>query len=165
MHSLICYDIDGTLVETKSGETFRQTADDWQWLPRRLEMCKRLAAQGVAFALITNQAGVAFPWSRFTESQIQAEIDAVAREIGADFVGVCYTTPNPKALPQYHNPSDRRRKPGCGMIEEAMQAFGIDDPRQVLMIGDREEDEAAAKAACVDFMTAENFFSDEPIIV
>lgn len=163
MYTLICFDVDGTLVTTKSGETFRKTADDWEWLPRRLEICARFAH--VHFALITNQAGVAFPWSNFRETEMQAEIEAVASTIGADFVGVCYSTPNAKALPQYFNPADHRRKPRPGMIVEAMKAYSITDPKKVLMVGDRDEDQAAAAAAGADFCWAGEFFSDEPIII
>lgn len=40
-----------------------------------------------------------------------------------------------------------RRKPGCGMIVEAMQMTGITDVAAVTMIGDRETDMKAAKNA------------------
>ncbi len=37
VHKLVIFDVDGTLTTTKSGATFRESADDWQWLPGRLE--------------------------------------------------------------------------------------------------------------------------------
>lgn len=156
---LLVLDIDGTLVETKSGETFRKTANDWQWLPNRLEKLQELRKRGVKFAIASNQAGVAFPWSKFTEQEIRAEIDVVAQAIGADFVGVCYSTPNEKALRTYHNPNDLRRKPGPGMLLEAMQYYGV-SPQETLMVGDREEDEKAAKNCGVSFQLANDFFGD-----
>lgn len=156
MHLLIL-DVDGTLVITQSGATFRKTADDWQWLPGRVEKLKELREQGVKIALATNQAGVAFPWSRFTEAEMQAEIEAVAREIGAEYIGVCYSTPNEKALPAYRNANDAKRKPGPGMLLEAMRYYGV-SPKEALMVGDREEDEQAAQNCGVGFMLAEKFF-------
>lgn len=158
-YKLAIFDIDGTIVTTASGATFRKTADDWQYLPGRMEMVQRLRQGGTKIAIASNQAGVAFPWSSLTEEQIQFEIERVAHDIWADYVGVCYSTPNPKALPQYLNASDARRKPGPGMLLEAMQHYSI-LPDDTLMVGDRDEDEKAAIAAGVNFILADTFFSN-----
>lgn len=157
---LVCFDIDGTIVTTKSGATFRKTADDWQYLPGRMEKVQQLRRAGVKIGIASNQAGVAFPWSSFTEEQIQFEIEKVAHDIGANYVGVSYSTPNPKALPQYLNGNDARRKPGPGMIIEAMQWYSV-PPANTLMVGDREEDEKAAIAAGVSFQHADVFFASD----
>ena len=155
---LVVLDCDGTLITTKSGETFRKTADDWQWLEGRIEKCEQLRASAIHLALATNQAGVAFSWSRFSEAEMQREIEAVAHRISAEYIGVCYSSPNVKALPQYHDPADNRRKPGPGMILEAMLHYGV-TAAETLMVGDRADDEGAAKAAGVKFIHAENFFA------
>ena len=157
-YTLIVFDIDGTLVRTASGATFRKSADDWQYLPGRLEKVQQLRQEGVKISLASNQAGVAFPWSSFTEAEIQSEINHVARDIGAEYIGICYTTPNPKALPQYHNLNDQRRKPGPGMLIEAMQHFNV-RITDTLFVGDRAEDEQAAVVAGVSFQYADDFFS------
>jgi D-glycero-D-manno-heptose 1,7-bisphosphate phosphatase len=158
MHKLICLDVDGTLVQTASGATFRKAANDWMWLPRRRERCLDLYEQGVLLAIITNQAGVAFPWSSFTEAEMQHEIEIVARAIHAECcVRVCYSTPSEVALKRYYNPDDKRRKPGPDMIIEAMQYYAL-SPSDTLMVGDRPEDNLAAQAAGVQFKHAEQFF-------
>lgn len=59
-YKFIVFDVDGSLVQPKSGKTFRETADDWQWLPGRLAKCDELRAQGVLLGIASNQAGVAF---------------------------------------------------------------------------------------------------------
>ncbi len=156
---LIIFDVDGTLTTTKSGATFRKTADDWQWLPGRVEKCQQLRGKGIKIALASNQAGVAFPWSKFNEEEIAFEIGTVAYEVSASYTGICYSTPNEKALPQYHNANDTRRKPGPGMLLEAIAACGT-VPDETLMVGDRDEDEAAARAACASFMHAAQFFAE-----
>lgn len=157
---LIIFDVDGTLTTTKSGSTFRKSADDWTWLPGRIEKCRQLREQGVQIALASNQAGVAFPWSKFTEAQIQVELEIIAQEIGACYIGVCYSTPNEKALPNYYTPNDTRRKPGPDMLIEAMQHCGVSSG-ETLMVGDRDEDASAARAAWVDFMHADQFFAEQ----
>jgi D-glycero-D-manno-heptose 1,7-bisphosphate phosphatase len=175
---LICFDVDGTLTATKSGATFRETADDWKWLPGRVEKCLELKQKGVALALASNQGGVCFSWSNFTEDEIRAEIGKVAQTIGAAFVGICCSTPNEKALPQYRNPNDPRRKPNPGMILEAIAYCNnsrahmrrttsyrgdLISLENVLFVGDRDEDEKAARAAGVRFVWAWEFFEDEHI--
>lgn len=155
---LYIFDVDGTLTTTKSGETFRQTADDWEWLPGRCKKCAELVLAGKRIALATNQAGVAFPWSRFTEAEIQSELDDMAAAIEADYTAVCFSTPNEKALRQYFNANDPRRKPGPGMLLEILEQLEV-APDAALMIGDRPEDEEAAQAAGIDFQWSENFFS------
>lgn len=147
---LVCLDVDGTLVTTKSGETFRKTADDWVWLNGRIEKCEELAGAGIKIGLATNQAG--------SEAEMQREIEAVAARIGAEYIGVCYSSTNAKALPQYHNPADVRRKPGPGMILEAMLHYGV-TAEETLMVGDRDDDEGAATAAGVRFIHADEFFA------
>jgi HAD superfamily hydrolase (TIGR01662 family) len=156
----VTFDVDGTLTTTKSGETFRKSADDWQWLPGRVEKCRELRDQGVRLAIASNQAGVAFPWSKFSEAEIRLELELIARMIGAEYLGICCTTPNSKALPAYHNPNDRRRKPNPGMLLEAMQTCGSVGPSETLFVGDRPEDEQAAQAAGVSFVWADTFFTE-----
>jgi D-glycero-D-manno-heptose 1,7-bisphosphate phosphatase len=152
---LIIFDADGTLVETISGATFRKGADDWQWLPGRLEKLHELKRQGVRLAVVTNQGGVAYGY--MTKDGILSELLLMIKEAGIPIGGlyVCYT--HPKAtLPQYRI-EDVRRKPGPGMLREAMADFEA-DPSETLYVGDRPEDEQAARAVGISFMWAEDFF-------
>ena len=71
---LVIFDADGTLVKTKSGRTFRKTADDWEWLPGRLEKLQELRAQGKELAVATNQGGVAFGFLPEESMQTQLSI-------------------------------------------------------------------------------------------
>src|SRR5579863_3960900 len=92
-YRLIVFDVDGTLVETKSGATFRKSADDWQWLPGRLERLQELDKQGVKVALATNQGGVAFGYMKADD--ITFELHKMFREtrISERNVFVCFTHP------------------------------------------------------------------------
>lgn len=153
---LVILDIDGTLVETKSGATFRKSADDWQFLPGRIEKLTALKEQGVRLACCTNQGGVAFGYMR--QEDILNELMRTCLYCGIPQGGlyICYTHPNAKI--ERYRADDIRRKPGPGMLLEAMSDFGA-KPEETLYVGDRPEDEEAAWACGCRFMWAEEFFA------
>src|SRR6266567_4592741 len=157
-YKLIIFDVDGTLATTKSGATFRKSAQDWQWLPGRLEKLHALKAQGIRLTIATNQGGVAFGYLQ--QSDILRELGAMARIAGIPKGGlyICYTHPHAK-LEQYRA-EDNRRKPGPGMLMEAMKDFGT-SPEETLYVGDLPEDEEAAKNAGVGFCLTGDFFEHE----
>jgi len=167
-YKLIIFDCDGTLTTTKSGATFRKSADDWQWLPSRLEKLHELKERDVLTAIATDQGGVAYGY--MTEEAITKEIDAVALETRG-YRAICFT--HPKATIERYKREDDRRKPGGGMITEIMRWYAVGSGRpqtlsdvivnqeDVLYVGDRPEDEQAAQAAACDFMWADEFFKQE----
>jgi len=156
----VIFDVDGTLHATKSGGQFRETADDWEWMPGRLEKLAQLREQGAMIALCTNQRGVCFPWSKFTEEQIQMMLDACAAEIGASIVKVSYASTHAKALDKYRVAVDERSKPAGTMVKEILDETGI-AKEGALFVGDRDEDKACAEAAGVAFQWAKDFFEDQ----
>ena len=155
---LVIFDCDGTLTTTKSGATFRKSAQDWQWMPGRLTKLAELKQAGIRMAIATNQGGVAFGYLQ--QSDILRELMAMARiaRIPLGGVYICYTHPHAK-LEQYRA-EDNRRKPGPGMLMEAMKDFGT-SPEETLYVGDLPEDEEAAKNAGVGFCLAGGFFEHE----
>lgn len=158
-YKLIIFDVDGTLTSTKSGKTFRESADDWEILPGRLAKCEELREQGVLLGLASNQAGVAFSWSKFTEAEMRLEMTTLSMLIDGCYTGICFSSPNEQALSWYYNPNDERRKPNPGMLLECMKHVGV-DATETLFVGDRAEDEQAAKAAGISFAWAKDFFKD-----
>jgi D-glycero-D-manno-heptose 1,7-bisphosphate phosphatase len=152
-YKLILFDIDGTLVETASGETFRKSADDWKYLPGRVEKCKQLWQSGVKVALVSNQGGVAF--GLLDPHEIRHELTKTAEGVHAAYVAMCFS--HPKAKIEQFREDSSRRKPGPGMLLEAIEASG-EKKQDVLMVGDRSEDEQAAQSAGVAFMWADEYF-------
>ena len=153
-YKLIIFDVDGTLVTTKSGATFRKTADDWQWLPGRKEKLLQLEKEGIQTALASNQGGVAFGY--FSHASIIHELYNLVDEANIGCVRWCETHPN--APIQEYRVDSNRRKPGPGMLDEIIKYFDMSKP-DTLMVGDRPEDEQAAQNAGVAYMDAETFFS------
>jgi len=155
---LVIFDCDGTLTTTKSGATFRKSAQDWQWMPGRLEKLHALKAQGIRMAIATNQGGVAFGYMEVAD--ILRELQAMTRIAGIPKGGlyICYT--HPKASIEQFRAVDNRRKPGPGMLLEVMRDFEA-EPEETLYVGDLPEDAEAAKNAGVGFCLAGGFFEHE----
>lgn len=171
-YKLYLFDLDTTLTESISGKTFPQGVDDRKWMPGRLDRLKELQGQGKKTCIVTNQGGAA--WG-FLNSQDMDKFLAILCEHGKiDRYLACYRDTGEKAkasertdkaltVPEYYKGFDRR-KPGPGMLIEAMEHFGI-DRQDTVMVGDREEDKGAAEAAGCDFQWAWDYFEDGPIIV
>jgi D-glycero-D-manno-heptose 1,7-bisphosphate phosphatase len=153
-YKLIIFDADGTLTTTKSGKTFRKTADDWQWLPGRLEKLKELDLQGMKLAVATNQGGVAFGY--LNPHEIRSELYRMAKEAHCSYVTMCFSHPN--ATIEMWKEDSSRRKPGPSMLLEAIKVLEA-QKSDTLMVGDRPEDEQAAQNAGVAFMWADAFFA------
>ncbi len=139
-YACIIFDVDGTLVETKSGAKLRE-----------------LRVQGVRLAVATNQGGVAFGFMR--REDILVELIKMCKEVGIPPGGlyICYS--HPKATIEEYRREDDRRKPGPGMLQEAMNDFEADQ-HETLYVGDLPDDEQAAKNAGIDFVWASSFFGD-----
>lgn len=53
------FDIDGTIIVTKSGKTFAQNSSDWKWFDKCVpQKLKELNEQEFRIVFITNQAGI-----------------------------------------------------------------------------------------------------------
>jgi D-glycero-D-manno-heptose 1,7-bisphosphate phosphatase len=143
----------------------------WEVLPGRLERLRNLDGP---FGIVTNQAGVAF--GHITESDVRYKLHQVAialgwmgvelhdgglpvktREVGPLPVWACYA--HPKARNPRYRIGHERRKPSPNMLREAMDWGGFSSD-QTIYVGDREEDEQAAKAAGVRFQWAHIFFKE-----
>ena len=54
---LACFDLDSTLIETKSGDIFPVDQDDWQWCSTRIkQMLHQYHQRGYDIVVLTNQA-------------------------------------------------------------------------------------------------------------
>ncbi len=171
-YSLFLFDLDSTLTEPISGGKFPQTIDDRKLMPGRREKLQDLQAHNKLIAVVTNQGGAA--WGIFDPNDMTRYLTKFVEDLDLGAVFVCYHDTSEKAkaspktianlvLPDYYKGWERR-KPGPGMLIEAMDFFGV-DRQDTLMIGDREEDKEAAENAGCSFVWAWDFFGDGPIIV
>ena len=149
---LFC-DLDGTLIETISGETFPQGIWDMKLRFEVLDAIKKLNPEYIL--IVSNQGGIE---SGFVDrDDFESKSEYIARAIkeycGCECYGM-YCETNDK--------SDPYRKPNVVMLEDLLEGYVGDDfdyikPKS-LMIGDASGKEG--QFADSDKKTAENFGID-----
>lgn len=165
---LYLFDLDDTLIRGYLTEP-RQPYDVVELLPGRKAKLDRLLMQGDTCCIVTNQGGVAYGF--VTEDQADAKIDLAVRRLGLApvrsdgdaarrLVFACYHHEK-GTVESWNNPiAARRRKPNPDMLLEAMHEHYEAAALGVLMVGDRPEDEVAARQAGVSFQWAHIFFGE-----
>lgn len=165
-YKLIIFDVDGTVAERGSTAPYLHAKET-------IERVKQFAS--VAFA--TNQGGPALkdadwfgPKNEMPDLEtVQVNYQRIADELGGRlYMALAYKTTRgdwiyPKALA----PDDPRlnhdwRKPGPGMLLQAMADYGV-TKEDTIFVGDREEDANAARAAGVCFCFENDFFVGEHV--
>lgn len=137
---LVMLDRDGVLNVDRPDSV--KHPDELVMLPRAAEAVARLNAAGVAVAVVTNQSVVGRgAIDEAMLDRIHARLTAKLNAAGARLDALLVATDAPEA-------ATARRKPGAGMLREALAAFDA-DPAQSPMIGDAPRDmQAAAAAGC-----------------
>jgi D-glycero-D-manno-heptose 1,7-bisphosphate phosphatase len=158
---LYAFDIDGTLSRSflREGDA-EHDYDDIEILPDRRDAIHALAGPNARFALITNQAGVAMGYQ--TPEQVWRKLGGVIAAFGGFHcrpvsLHVCFDHPDAKVAMWKMDPCPRR-KPGPGMLIEALEAHHV-DPTDAVFVGDMKTDRQAAEAAQVEYYDADEFFS------
>lgn len=176
---LILFDLDGTLISSYMDNPDKDY-HRWNLLPGRREKIETLlnVLDWVQrrIGVVTNQGGVAF--GLVTEDDFIQKIGKVASALGMNGatiyqggdgaprqmigwgqlqVWVCYADSRSKD-PRYQVGAERR-KPSGAMIREAIRQFNH-QALDSMLVGDRPEDEAAARDAKAMFMWADEFFAE-----
>lgn len=165
-YDLYIFDVDGTIAE-------RDTTD---LLPGVAEW---FAGNQTAVAFATNQGGVGLRYwmetARFGEPEkyptaevITARLESLAEKLQVKWENIYYSfayqskssdnwSPVPAGITEAMSPEwfPASRKPNPGML---LEAISDNRAKSAVMVGDSEEDEAAARAAGIDFIHADDFF-------
>lgn len=167
-YKLVIFDKDGTLTTTKSGERFVQHPQDQKLLPGIYNRLEQLVIDEVKVAIATNQGGVAAGHKSIDKAKEELAFAIklcppavlIHGFLCPDFEGKSckhlhldedyFTCQEIARCNAFKGLSDFR-KPGAGMLLAAMEECEVTDPSKCLMVGDRPEDEQAAKAAGMDF--------------
>uniref|UniRef100_M4B1V7 Polynucleotide kinase 3'-phosphatase n=1 Tax=Hyaloperonospora arabidopsidis (strain Emoy2) TaxID=559515 RepID=M4B1V7_HYAAE len=100
------FDLDGTLIVTRSGRKYALDHKDWKLFHSTLVQKKldELVRQGYTLAIISNQNGVAR--GHVTAAQMQNKLEAIVKKLGLPML-VCFSTKD-----------DNMRKPRLGAWKE-----------------------------------------------
>lgn len=146
----IIFDYDGTLRQTKSGETpYPIDPDDIEILPGRTEKINELKKQGYIILGVSNQSGVAK--GVFTYEMADKCFKKTNELLGID---IDYRFCSHKVPPI----TCYCRKPGVGFGVEFIEKYKL-DPAQCIMVGDLKSDETFAKRCGFKYVHADNFFN------
>lgn len=173
---LLCIDIDGTIVESNTSSVI---------LPHFADFLRQLVPGRIKIALVTNQGAVGLrhwmttgkfgdPSSLPTQDQVEERIMSIFEKLKSLWTGELTVfmsfryqsksgrwAPVPLQFKDDPRWQQEWRKPNGGMIREAMKwaKLGPFQGAKVMMIGDMDSDECAAKSANVRFQRAPNFFT------
>lgn len=134
---LILLDRDGVLNEDRADHV--KNPDELVMIPRAAKAVARLNAAGHKVALVTNQSGLGRGlYSEEMLTRIHEKLEGALRAAGGH-LDATFICPDPPWA------ASDRRKPGPGMLREAMSQFRA-RVGETVMIGDALRDlEAAAK--------------------
>jgi histidinol phosphatase-like enzyme len=177
---LVCLDVDGTLVESNTSSNLLPSARAFLFELSQIN-------PKIQFALVTNQGAVGLRYwmetAKFGDpsslptkeaidlrlATIKSQVEQLVNKNISLFAAFRYQSksgrwgPVPNHFKNMPEWSQEWRKPNPGMIREAMKFAGISPfmGKTVLMIGDMDSDEGAAKSAGVRFLKAPNCFTDK----
>lgn len=136
------------------------------WLPRRLEVLKRLHDEGVAIGICTNQTGVAFGYQTAEQvarklGRVQGELAIAGVDVPSSMVQVAMHSE--RGEPPWNDPKEcELRKPNPGMLRRCMMN-ALSFPDETFFVGDLPVDANAADAAGCAFFWAEDFFAPDTV--
>lgn len=136
------FDLDDTIIKTKSGKTFSLGPDDWQWwhatVPAKL---KQLNEDGYAVVFVSNQSGISLAPDSKTGGDMKAYTNFKAK-VSAVFKNLDLPITLYAATEK-----DLNRKPRIGMWDQLLKDYGLEvDHDSSFFVGDaagRAEDKAA----------------------
>ena len=144
MKPAVFFDRDGVLNVEKN---YLYEPEKFVWQPEAPEAIAWLKRQGYLVIVVTNQSGIARGY--YTEEDMHALHKHMQRLLvkAAGQIDAFYFCPHlPTAPLEAYAKECRCRKPGPGMIEQALADYDIDMPHSFL-VGDKPSDVLAAQAA------------------
>lgn len=136
-------DRDGTLNEEVN---YLYREEDFAWIPGAPEAVRRLNVAGLLVVVVTNQAGVARGYySEEDVRRLHTFMQASLHEQAGAHIDAFYYSPyHPEGTVELYRQASDCRKPGAGLFEQAITAWGI-DPAQSFSVGDKNTDLAPGR--------------------
>lgn len=154
-------DLDGTIIVTKSGHTFPESCEDWQFKKYIIAAIKEY--NPTSLHIVSNQGGIEKGF--VDEGEFICKLNSISQLLEVELrirVTYDYCVSN--------NPNNSRRKPNSGMIDDyCIDALhGTDCLKQnCLMIGDAsgkqgqfsDSDKKCAENAHIKYMDVDDFIN------
>jgi D-glycero-D-manno-heptose 1,7-bisphosphate phosphatase len=138
LRGIVFLDRDGTLIEEKEYLSDPAMVKE---IPGAAESLCRLAREGYALAVVSNQAGIAR--GRIREDQMEAVHRAFVdhfRAGGVEFDAVEYCPHHPEGVVERYRMSCGCRKPAPGMAEKVLRRLGVPASCRIWVVGDKMSD-------------------------
>jgi D-glycero-D-manno-heptose 1,7-bisphosphate phosphatase len=136
-------DRDGTIIEEIG---YLDRVDRLSLYPFSIDAIRALNRSGFRVVLVTNQSGIARGF--FTEAvvdEVHRHLASLLAEGGAHIDAYYYCPHHPDGRVEAYARRCDCRKPGRGLVDRAVEAFGV-DPTRSFVIGDRWLDVEMARA-------------------
>jgi D-glycero-D-manno-heptose 1,7-bisphosphate phosphatase len=136
-------DRDGTLIEEVG---YLDRVERVELYPWSIDAVRVLSRAGLRLILVSNQSGVARGF--FTEAvveEIHRHMASLLEAGGARIDAYYYCPHHPDGSVEGYKQRCACRKPGRGLVDRAIEEFGI-DPAQSFVVGDRWVDVELAQA-------------------
>lgn len=153
-YKVLFADLDGTLIETRSGNDFPTDINDWVL---KGDVIKKIFDMGIErLHIVSNQGGISKGY--FTRNDIISKLNKIKADIHT-YTGKPYSFIISYDFCESDKLSDRKRKPNTGMYEDFFKLCGSRYSKdECLMIGDASGKEGNFSDS--DLKSAENFGID-----
>ncbi|KAK6201027.1 polynucleotide kinase 3 phosphatase-domain-containing protein [Scheffersomyces amazonensis] len=177
---IAAFDLDGTLVQTKSGRSFAISSDDWKWWdsPKAkssvLEKLDQVIKDKYLIVIFTNQGGVVTNVANKSYNNFVKRVTSVIKSLNAYIKNeevpiLVYASPKKPAKETDSTKHTLMRKPNIGMWKELVEYVGNNqiDEDNSFFVGDaagRPNDFSdsdlmfAKNIGITNFKTPEEFF-------
>jgi D-glycero-D-manno-heptose 1,7-bisphosphate phosphatase len=122
----IFFDLDGTIINTKSGEIFSKDKDDWKLIPGVRNIMHQAQLQETEIVIVSNQGGIESKY--ISKAHFEEKIHKIVKTLDLDKPVHAYYCPT-------NDPNDVYRKPDAGMFYQAALDHNLYLLRSV-MVGD-----------------------------
>jgi bifunctional polynucleotide phosphatase/kinase len=146
---LAMFDLDGTLIKTKSGAVHAKTADDWEWLyPNVPQRLGELVVNGYELIIITNQAGL---------TSGSNDIMSFKSKLKTIWSSLPHTVKNHLSI-YIASARDYYRKPHVGIWDMIRHDYGLTDTNRLLSGASFYCGDAAGRSG--DFAITDRYFAN-----
>lgn len=147
-------DLDGTVIEVKSGNQFPVDKNDWKFKAGVIDAIKRYKDKYFNICIVTNQGGISL--GHITREDFTEKIEEITKQIG-DEIGQGVNYFFCEDMESYF------RKPNPGMAYEFAIKLEL-SLRESVMVGDMESDAKFAKNAYIGtYLDVSDFIKEDVI--